>query len=382
MMTRQTLTRRVRGAGLVAAFFLLVAGLTLAATLAATAPALAAGPGPERGVAAAPTATPEPQPAPLPTVAPEDRRIIQGDQVFSGDNFTLRSDETLKGDLTIFGGNAVLEEGSRMEGNISVFGGNADIYGTVVGNVTMVGGSLHLRSTARIEGYDSILGGSVTRDEGSVVTGKSTRIFPPAVPAPLQPLEPLQGVDRRWPFGYFFDVMGSLFGTLLGVMVAALFAIAVVALFPANVARTAGTVQSQWLVSGGVGVLSLVAVPIVLAVLALTICLIPVTILGIVALLLAAGFGWVVVARMLGERLMGTFNRAGWTPIGQTVLGAVVLALLGAIPILGGLIGFLAASVGLGALVLTRLGTRPYPPPVVVPPAPPAPPQLPESAAQ
>jgi len=39
----------------------------------------------------------------------------------------------------------------------------------------------------------------------------------------------------------------------------------------------------------------------------------------------------------------------------------VLLALLGGVPIIGGLIGFAATALGLGALVLTRAGTRTYP---------------------
>jgi hypothetical protein len=55
--------------------------------------------------------------------------------------------------------------------------------------------------------------------------------------------------------------------------------------------------------------------------------------------------------------------------IGQTAAGAVLLALLGSIPILGGLVGFVATALGLGALILTRAGTQRYPLPYAAPPA-------------
>jgi hypothetical protein len=77
--------------------------------------------------------------------------------------------------------------------------------------------------------------------------------------------------------------------------------------------------------------------------------------------------GWTISARILGERVMLAVHRRDWTLIGQTLAGAVLLALLGAVPILGGLIGFVATSLGLGALILTRAGTRPYPMPVTTP---------------
>jgi hypothetical protein len=64
---------------------------------------------------------------------------------------------------------------------------------------------------------------------------------------------------------------------------------------------------------------------------------------------------------MVGERIMKAFNRLDWSVLGQTLAGAILLALLGAAPVIGGVIGFLAASLGLGALILTRAGTQQYP---------------------
>ncbi|MCX6017658.1 MAG: hypothetical protein NTZ50_04005 [Chloroflexi bacterium] len=47
-----------------------------------------------------------------------------------------------------------------------------------------------------------------------------------------------------------------------------------------------------------------------------------------------------------------------WTTNGQLIAGSLVMALLGAIPLIGGLFSFAFVALGLGALVLTRLGTR------------------------
>jgi hypothetical protein len=67
---------------------------------------------------------------------------------------------------------------------------------------------------------------------------------------------------------------------------------------------------------------------------------------------------------VVGERLMQALNRADWTVVGQTAAGALCLAVLGVIPFFGGLLTFVSTAVGVGAVVLTRFGTQPYPAPV------------------
>jgi hypothetical protein len=307
-------------------------------------------------VAAAPTPPPTPTPP-----AGEDMRIISGDQVITGDNFILHSNEALHGDLTVFGGNAMLEEGSRVEGNITVFGGNADISGSVTRNLTVIGGITYLRSSAQILGNENIMGGQIQRDPGAVVNGPGSRFSGPFFGG----MFPFQG---RSLFQTLFDIIGNIFSVIFSVFLITLLAIAVVALFPVNVARVAETAQQQWLVSGSVGILSFVAVPVVVAVLAVTICLIPAAVVLAIAWTLGILVGWAIIARICGERLAIGFNKRNWTMIGQTAFGAVALGLLGAIPIIGWLIGLAAAALGLGALILTRVGTSSYPPPTPVQP--------------
>jgi hypothetical protein len=328
--------------------------------------------------AMAQTATPPPtpsqpvQPTPLATRVPaqsmeDDRRILRGDRTISGDNFVLRSNETLRGDLTIFGGNATLEEGSMVEGNINMFGGNADIAGTVTGNISLVGGNALLRSSAVVEGDINKMGGSVNRAPGAQVQGSESSMNVPAIPGILtsDTIPNTRAVVRdRGPFDWFFSVITSTITTILGAILISLLALAIVALLPNNVTQAAAVLSANWLMSGAVGALTLIAVPILAVVLAVTICLIPISLLLILALVVAIIAGWTISARILGERVMHALHRNDWALIGQTVAGAVLLALLGAVPIIGGLIGFVATALGLGALVLTRAGTRPYPMPV------------------
>ncbi len=76
----------------------------------------------------------------------------------------------------------------------------------------------------------------------------------------------------------------------------------VVAMFiPAHMARISQTALSQPLISGGLGILTVIIVPIILVLLAITICLIPVSLLGAFLLVLAWAFGLIALGLEVGK---------------------------------------------------------------------------------
>ncbi len=316
---------------------------------------------------------PTPPPAPTIVAVPvtprqiteDDRRILRGDQTISGDNFTLRSNETLQGDLTVLGGNVTIEAGAIVEGQLNIVGGNADVAGTVAKDVNLVGGTIALRSSADVQGDVIKLGGTIRRDEGATVGGRVTSMNVPFGNVGEQNNQP-EVIYRDRANGLFdrvFSIFTSAVATFFGIVLITLIALGFAALLPNNLVKAAAVAVGQWGVSGVVGALTLIAVPIIAVVLSITICLIPVAFILLLAYGIAVLAGWVVSARIVGERLMAALNRTGWTLIAQVVTGAILLALLGAIPFVGGLVAFAAVSFGLGALILTRLGTQNYPPP-------------------
>lgn len=333
----------------------LLAALLAATTLMSTAPAAAQTPPPQ------PTAPPPATAVPL----EDDRRILRGDRTISNEDFTLRSGETLRGDLTVFGGNVKLEERSRVEGSVTVISGDADIAGTVTENVSVVGGTARLRAGANVLGSVIRVGGSIARDPGTTIGGRITSMSLPGILSndSLRVTVSGSSEDREEPVRWLFGVLTSAIATVLGAILITIIALLVVALFPANVAQASATAVSHGVLTGALGALTILAVPIIAVALAITICLIPISFLLLLAWGIAILAGWSVSARLVGERVMKAMNRSDWTVAGQTIAGAVLLALLGAAPILGGFIGFAASALGLGALILTRAGTQPYLPP-------------------
>jgi hypothetical protein len=146
-------------------------------------------------------------------------------------------------------------------------------------------------------------------------------------------------------------IPGSILITLLAMVIAAI--------APRNIAMAAQQLREQPLLSAGVGFLTLVAGSIVLGatlLLIVTICTNPLIALA------AIGAGWTVTACIAGEYVMNAVKRSAWQPLMQILIGSFVIALLGAIPIVGDVLGMFFVAFGLGALVLTRGGTQLYSP--------------------
>jgi hypothetical protein len=331
------------------------------------------------------TTTPPPA-EPAATAAPQ-RRTFEGDQTSIGGNYTLRSNETINGGMTIVAGNATLEAGSDIQGDLAVFGGNVTVAGRVKGDLIIAGGNATVADTATITGQMIRIGGNVTVEPGARIERAGSQIEIPAPPVPpaLPPPPPLPGQVPVATPDTFSDDQPNIapqpggFGDQIrrtirdieedtqinfidngawkvfpGALVITILAMLAASIAPRNIALATETLLREPVLSGGVGALSLIAAPIALAITLVGICLIP------VAFAIAIAAGWAVVSGVVGERVMQAFKKTGWLPLTQLLVGSVVLALLGAIPIIGDLVGFAVVALGLGALIATRGGTRAY----------------------
>jgi hypothetical protein len=305
-------------------------------------------------------------------------------KVVIGEDFTLKSGETIQGDLVVMGGNATVEAGARVDGNVVVMGGSADIAGRVDQNVTVLGDSVTLRSSAEVDGQLTVWGGSITREEGAQVKGGESQGFSDSGPwdFPGPRFSPLGAAD---PAIWFIR---QVIEAIMTVVLVSVLALVITALWPEQTMRVSAAIATAPAVSGLLGLLTLLAVPIVLGLIAVTICLAPLSLLGFGAYIAAVLFGWIGFGLLLGNRLAVAF-RWNLPPAGAALLGTFIISALVAffwpldiMACFSFALSFIFACIGLGGVVLTRFGTTPYlsgaaiaaPP---VPPAPPAPPRPP-----
>ena len=111
--------------------------------------------------------------------------------------------------------------------------------------------------------------------------------------------------------------------------------------------------------------LSVVVAPLLLVLMTiLTLCLLsPLSFLGFIIIIAAGTFGWIAMGQEVGSRFAEVFkqdlNEAFEAGAGTFVLTFVV-SVLGIIPCLGFILGLVIVSVWVGAVTLTRFGSREY----------------------
>lgn len=292
-----------------------------------------------------------------------------GDRTILGQSYTLPSGHRLEGNLAVFGGSATLEEGSTVRGDVMVAGGSLNVAGRIEGDAVVMGGSLILQETAYVDGDVSVLGGSVTRASGATVTGEvitGLMLGRPALPAFAQsPLlqAPWAAARVSGPELLLRAVLRVFAGFLLATLMAAL-ALAVLSFAPDATRRVGNAVVAVPGLTFIVGLITFVLALGLALLLAITICFIPIAFLLMMALVLAMTFGWIALGWLLGDRLLRALNIGEPHPLLSGVIGVALITLVAQLPCVGIALAGLASSLGLGAVVLTRMGTQPYPGPL------------------
>jgi hypothetical protein len=127
--------------------------------------------------------------------------------------------------------------------------------------------------------------------------------------------------------------------------------------------RVASSTIGQPFVSGGVGLLSAIVLPVLIVFLSITILLIPVALLLILLCVVVVLFGWIGLGLEVGERLSEMMkwdlHPAVQAGLGTFLFSAVVLG-IGMIPCIGWIAPFVAGMLGLGGVILSRFGTVSY----------------------
>lgn len=274
----------------------------------------------------------------------------------------------------------VKEDESVGDAVVAVFG-TARVDGRVEGDVVAVLGSVRLGPRAVVRGDVVSVGGAVERARGSRVDGdiNEVRVGFPAF-GPVFHVRPWD--NWRW-FGSPFGGTTDLFATLLRMAIVGLFAAMIVALGAGPVRRVAGTAAADpWRAA----VAGLAAQVFFVPVLVITVIVLAVSIIGIPILLLlpfallAAVFalfmGLAGTGCAVGEALARRVGRPAPSLIASLVVGLALIwaltviarfaglagqpvrFLIGFVLTVGFIVEYVAWTVGLGAVILSRFGRR------------------------
>ncbi|WP_128904332.1 bactofilin family protein [Halorubrum amylolyticum] len=279
---------------------------------------------------------------------------------------------TVEGDLSGAAGSIRIAETGRVDGNVQAAAGTVLVDGAVGGDAEVVAGSLDLTETGRIDGslnagagsitVDGAVGGDVRAAADSVVLGPNADV---GGEFRYDADEFAQSPDATVAGGVVEDAslrgdtgvgiggdepLPSWVGSAYGVAVSLALGAVLLLAFPRFSRDVAGRVSEGPLASGGAGLLALIATPILLVLVAITIVGIPLALVGVAAYVVALWVGSVYGRYALGSWALDRLDRPNrWAAL---LLGVVGVALIGLVPWVGGLVDLLVLLFGLGALAL------------------------------
>lgn len=273
-------------------------------------------------------------------------RVRVGDREYGSD-----------GERVSFGGGITVEAGESVESAVS-FGGPITVVGTVDGDVVSMGGNITVQSTGHVRGDAVAVGGRVKVEDGGRVDGEVKSAGPGAIAAGIAaggsgdrgPRRPVLSGPARLGQRMIQAAILFLVFFLLGLLA--------VNLVPERTDVVADALANHPLKSGGLGfLLGGFVLPLLCVLLAITIIgILPLVFVVIPGAFLAVFLGYVALATVIGRRLPTNVDP---TRAAVLAIGAVVIVVLWAIPVIGWIFLFVAGFFGFGAVLMTRFGQQP-----------------------
>ncbi|MHB8599727.1 MAG: bactofilin family protein [Ktedonobacteraceae bacterium] len=240
--------------------------------------------------------------------------------------------------LTVFGGTVAIN--GTVIGDVVSFGSAVVIAGTVNGNIDVYGGSVVLRTGSRLYGNINLYAGHWTRGQGVQFVGAVS--------------------DHTRKINWLFPGEGPFSFPLLPLITWVALGLFLTTLLPEHVMIVRTTVSSKSRRSLMIGLLSIVLAPPLLIVLIALILSIPVAIIVALGLIAGWALGTVAIGWLVGEHILRTIAPQKNTRPVQIAVGMTAIVLVGSIPFIGWIISIGVGLLGVGAVFLSRFGTRLY----------------------
>jgi hypothetical protein len=268
---------------------------------------------------------------------------------------TFAANDLQGSDMVRIGGDVTVDEGRVVKDAVAI-GGSVTVLGggRVMRDAVAIGGDVNLKANARVEGDAVAIGGEILKEEGASLGGSEVAI--------------LSGAKHLFPAFWKWSLLDILYGSYLAsLMLHILVVVAIAALgvflllfLPEPLQNISSTIRQAALKSGGWGVGSIIAILFLLIFVTgslLGILLVPVL---VVAVAVVGVLGCVATGLFVGERTVSASPGSLMRPF---LVGMLILAAIGLVPLVGGFVFLVANLFGFGAVLVSRFGR-------VQPPAP------------
>jgi hypothetical protein len=250
----------------------------------------------------------------------------------------VNTQEVVCSDITSFGGTVDIK--GVVYGDVVAFGSSVVVDGVIRGDVHLYGSSATLHNGSQLHGNILLYGGSYHRDRGAVFDGQS--------------------INKVAHFNWLFGGVNTFSFPLWSILTWVALGLILTLLLPEHVMLVSTTATNRKGRSFVVGLLTILIAPAILVVLIALILPIPLAIIVALGLITAWALGMVALGWLIGEQILQAMAPQRNTRTMQIVVGLTALTLLGALPYIGWLINIVAGLLGLGAVLLSRFGTRLY----------------------
>ncbi len=296
-------------------------------------------------------------------LAPESR--VAGDTSLIGDQIQIAG--AVQGNLTVLGGSVTVAPGAQLQQDVNLMGTQVTFGGTVAGDLRITAEQVTLLPDAAIGGKIDVCGSKLTDERADAP-------HPTCTDSSIDPFAALIALRQSHLAPAGLNLLAMLVVIVGGAVLLTGASVLLVTFFPRQISHIEEAMRARprGFVGVGIAVYGLeaglfLAVILLLAVLPpLGLLLIPVFLILALLLLLLALTGLVTLTLMLGDWLLRRISKLPSPPLIAAVVGSLILsALLGGIALLpfGMAINLLLlggmSTVGLGATLFTRIGTRP-----------------------
>ncbi len=292
---------------------------------------------------------------------------IQADAALVGKS-SVTVDGLIDGDLTVMGGNIQLGENAFVKGDASLIGNKITLSGQIDGELSVIADTLTINPDALLKGSLDICASHFINEQNLKVTVQKCGADE------LEGWQSLRdGTLAKKAFsGSEFSFASFVFTGLFALGLAALSGL-IVTIFPRRFGQMTEAIRTLPVRVSRVGCLTQIFVVALVAGLGILIAILPplgLILMPILALLLIPVgilfvIGWMTMALLAGDWLLRRLAHRSSPPMLTMIAGSMGLfliwTLLGVLPfgsLMSLLMVVLMGAVGLGAAIMTRVGTR------------------------
>ncbi|MEB3337278.1 MAG: hypothetical protein VKJ46_07455, partial [Leptolyngbyaceae bacterium] len=249
--------------------------------------------------------------------------------------------------LITFGSDAIVAE-KQVVKNVTAIAGSVKILngGYVTGDAVAIGGDVALKSGVRVDGDVSAIGGAILKEEGVTIGGSAAAV--------LGEGQSVFHNLKRWGLLGFLMQVYLFSAAVYGLVVATIAGIGIVVMLivPDVLPPITAAIDQFPLRSGlwGLGA----TISVIMLTNLTTGSLLGTALLPVVNLLviLTVLLGAISMGRLIGHRIPIVANRP---PLQQFLVGMLILALVGLIPVAGGLVLVALTFFGFGGVLFAQL---------------------------